>query len=108
VHYWSQTLARAILAAPAKSRLTVAALRDETFIVAEDIIATLQAMDVLEHRSRGRADALINKARVREWVERYGVDLRCPVDPEGFLKEYGDDDEGGSEEEDDDEEQVDE
>ncbi|KAF2650950.1 hypothetical protein K491DRAFT_682567 [Lophiostoma macrostomum CBS 122681] len=97
VHYWATTLARVILAFPSRKPLSVLDLRNETYIVPEDIIATLQAMEVIEHRKRGGADAVINKAKVREWVERNMVDLRNPVDPEGFIEfEEG---EGGGDEE---------
>lgn len=58
----------------------------------EDIIATLQAMDVLEHRKRGGAEAVINKASVRQWATDNKVDLASPVDPEGFV-ERGEEDE---------------
>lgn len=85
IHYWSQTLARTILSCPSKKTLTVADLRDKTYIVPEDIIATLQAMDVLEQKKRGGADAVINKARMRVWVETHRIDLRPPVDPEAFV-----------------------
>lgn len=65
--------------------MTVADLRDKTYIVPEDIIATLQAMDVLEHKKRGGAEAVVNKAKVRAWVESHRVDLKPPVDPEAFV-----------------------
>jgi histone acetyltransferase HTATIP len=94
MHYWSQTLARTILDCPSKKNLTVAYLRDETYITPEDIISTLQAMDVLEHKKKGGAEAVINKASVRAWVEKNKCDLKNPIDPEAFLVESGEDDEG--------------
>ena len=60
-------------------------LRNETYIVPEDIITTLQLMGVLEHKRRGGADAVINKASVRAWVEARNVTLDNPVDPDGFI-----------------------
>ena len=61
-------------------------LREKTYIVPEDIIATLQAMDVLEQKKKGGADAVINKARVRAWADRHKVDLKAiPVDPDAFV-----------------------
>jgi histone acetyltransferase HTATIP len=43
-------------------------------------------MDVLEHKKRGGAEAVINKARVRAWAETHKVDLKSlPVDPEAFV-----------------------
>lgn len=86
IHYWSQTLARTILACPSKRTLTVQDLREKTYIVPEDIIATLQAMDVLEQKKRGGAEAVINKAKVRAWAETWKVDLtKTPVDSEAFV-----------------------
>ncbi|KAJ4338923.1 SAS complex subunit [Didymella glomerata] len=84
VHYWSQTLARTILSCPSKKILTVNDLGQKTFIVPDDILATLQDMDVLEHKKRGGAEAVINKAKVRAWVEKHKVNLTSPVDPEAF------------------------
>jgi len=43
-------------------------------------------MDVLEHKRKGGAEAVINKAKVRIWAESHRVDLkRFPVDPEAFV-----------------------
>ncbi|KAF2195402.1 hypothetical protein K469DRAFT_543734 [Zopfia rhizophila CBS 207.26] len=85
-HYWSQTVARTILAASSKKTLSVLDIRNETYIVPEDIIATLQAMDVLEQKKRGGANAVINKAKVKAWVEANKVDLTPPVDVNGFVE----------------------
>lgn len=85
-HYWSATLARAILSCPSKKTVTVLDLREKTYIVPDDIIATLQAMDVLEHRKKGGAEAVINKAKVRAWAESHKVNLKSsPVDPDAFV-----------------------
>jgi histone acetyltransferase HTATIP len=86
IHYWSQTLARTILTCPSKKIVTVQDLREKTYIVPEDIIATLQTMDVLEQKKKGGADAVINKARVRAWADTHKVDLKAyPVDPDAFV-----------------------
>jgi hypothetical protein len=87
MHYWSCTLARAILALPGKRTLTVSDLRDETYITADDILVTLQEMNVLEHRKKDGAEAVINQASVRAWVERRNVDLRENVDVGAFIRE---------------------
>lgn len=61
-------------------------LREKTYIVPEDIIATLQMMDVLEQKKKGGADAVINKAKVRAWADKHKVDVKsCPVDPDAFI-----------------------
>ncbi|KAF3035101.1 hypothetical protein E8E12_003762 [Didymella heteroderae] len=85
VHYWSQTLARTILSCPPKKTLTVTDLGQKTFIVPDDITATLQDMDVLEHKKRGGAEAVINKAKIRAWVEKHKVNLTSPVDSDAFV-----------------------
>jgi histone acetyltransferase HTATIP len=57
-----------------------------TYIVPEDIMATLQAMHVLEQKKRGGAEAVINKAQVKAWADKNNVDLKsCPVDPDAFI-----------------------
>lgn len=99
IHYWSQTLARTIVALPAKKTLSVLDLQNETYIVPEDIIATLQNMDVLENRKKGGAELVINKAKVKDWIQRNKVSMENPVDPDAFLQE----DEEEEEEEDEDE-----
>lgn len=85
VHYWSQTLARTLLSCPSKKTLTIQDLGQNTFIVPDDIIVTLQDMDVLEHKKRAGAEAVINKAKVRAWVEKHKVNLTSPVDSEAFM-----------------------
>ncbi|KAH7115164.1 acyl-CoA N-acyltransferase [Dendryphion nanum] len=86
IHYWSQTIARAILSAPSKKALTVLDLCNETYIVPEDIITTLQIMEVLEHKKRSGTDAVINKGRVRAWAESHNVNLNNPIDTDGFIR----------------------
>jgi len=82
-HYWSTTLARTILSSPSKRPLTVSNLVESTYIVPEDIVATLQAMDVLETRQK---KTVINKARVRAWAEKWGVELKGrPVEAGAFV-----------------------
>lgn len=68
-------------------------LRNETYIVPDDIITTLQDMDVLEHKRKGGADAVINKAAVRRWMEGHNVGVEGPVDPEGFIVQAGEQEE---------------
>ena len=87
MRYWSQTLTRTVLAFPAKKTLTIADLRDETYITADDIIATLQYMDVLEHKKKGGAQLVINKESLRTWAETHKVSLEDPVDPDAFVIE---------------------
>lgn len=80
--FWAQTLARVIMGLEEGREVTVKELRDETFIVVEDLVATLTGMGVLE---QGKEGAVINKAKVREWVEKHKVNLSNPVDPDAFI-----------------------
>jgi histone acetyltransferase HTATIP len=98
-HYWSRTLARTILAIPPKRAITIADLRDETYIAAEDIIATLQGMNVMEQKKRGGAELVINKASVRAWAERGHVDLKEIIDVEAFTVKMSEDESEEDEEE---------
>jgi len=104
-HYWSQTIARTILQVPDKKIITVLDLRKETYIVPDDIITTLQKMQVLDQKTKGE-DSVINKAKVRAWVEANKVNLTPPVDKDGFvemsIEEEEEEDENDEEEEDED------
>lgn len=54
-------------------------------------------MEVIDHKKRGNANAVINKAKVREWVEKHRVDLRSPVNPDGFVEYEEEEEENGEE-----------
>jgi histone acetyltransferase HTATIP len=41
-------------------------------------------MDVIEQKKRGGAEFVINKVKVRAWVEKHKVDLKNPVDEDAF------------------------
>ncbi|KAK7513051.1 acyl-CoA N-acyltransferase [Phyllosticta citriasiana] len=90
--YWSATIARVVLAVPGKGTLTLRDLSDATYILIEDIVATLKSMAVLEHRpggKKGAADdeAVLNKAKLRRWALEHGISLVPPVDPAAFVGE---------------------
>jgi hypothetical protein len=84
VHYWSGVIARYIIALPPKKTITVQAICDDTYIINEDIITTLKDMGVLEHRKKGAANAIINKAKVKEWATAHHVSMESPVDHDAF------------------------
>lgn len=127
--FWASTLARTILAAcPAEDStsptsapsFTVNFLSEETFILPEDIVATLQAMQVLDRRrSRGSGvgaeQVAVNKERVRRWAAENRSRLEDPVEGGAFVNievededdEDDEDDEEGGEDEDEDEDEDD-
>ncbi|KAF1985708.1 hypothetical protein K402DRAFT_413038 [Aulographum hederae CBS 113979] len=97
--YWSTTITHYLLTHPsaanakskssAKNTFTVADICDETYILPEDIIATLKEMGVVEPSAKKKdKGVVVNKARVRMWAGRSGVDVAAlgkPVDEEAFV-----------------------
>lgn len=91
---------------PSMPPLTVREISRETYIVPEDIIATLEHMGVVDKGQpprlggkKRKAEAeedgieeiseavLINKTKLRMWAERNRLSLELPVDLEGFVEE---------------------
>ncbi|KAI9815151.1 MAG: hypothetical protein M1832_005553 [Thelocarpon impressellum] len=85
--FWSSTIARFILAAPARKPFTIKDVSEDTFILADDVIAALKEMNVLNPRQRAGGAMGVNKVKVREWARGNGVDLAPVVDAEGFLEQ---------------------
>lgn len=50
-------------------------------------------MKILDHKKRGGADAVINKAKVREWIDNNHVKLTPPVDHDAFIMADSEDEE---------------
>jgi hypothetical protein len=84
IHYWSGVIARYIIAYPAKKTVTVQTICDDTYIIPEDIITTLKEMGILEQKKKGGANAIINKAKVREWASANHISMESPVDQAAF------------------------
>jgi GNAT superfamily N-acetyltransferase len=109
VRYWSGVIARYILSLPSRKTATVQQICDETYILQEDIVATLKEMGILELRKKGGASAVINKARVREWAALHHVSLESPIDLGAFrFRESTEEEEREEEDDDDDEDEEDE
>lgn len=85
IHFWAGTIARYVIASPAKKTITVKQISDDEYIMTEDIITTLKEMQVLEHQKKGSKKAVINKAALRAWAEANRVSLESPVDRDAFL-----------------------
>jgi hypothetical protein len=77
-------ITRYILALPSRKTVTVQKICEDTYIVQDDITATLKDMGVLEHRKKGGANVVINKARVREWAASQHISMESPIDPDSF------------------------
>ncbi|KAF1810901.1 hypothetical protein P152DRAFT_460192 [Eremomyces bilateralis CBS 781.70] len=87
ISFWSATIARLLLSQPVKKTLTVREIRDETYILPEDIMTTLKEMKVLDRRKKGQASLAINKAELRVWAEKMRVSMVPPIDPGAFILE---------------------
>lgn len=85
--FWSGTIARCLTSRPSKRTVTIRTISEETYILPDDIITTLKEMDVLERRSKGGADAVINKAKVRAWAAANGVSMVPPADPDALVED---------------------
>ncbi|EOD45984.1 moz sas family protein [Neofusicoccum parvum] len=94
--YWSATIARYILSVPMKRNVTLRDVSDATYILLEDIVATLKEMKVLEHRPNPNKKSntapeevpVLNKAKVRRWALENGVALMPPVDALALTVEW--------------------
>lgn len=71
---------------PSKRTVTVKAISEETYILPDDIITTLKEMGLIERRSKGGADVVVNKANVRAWVAANDVSVIPPVDPDALVE----------------------
>lgn len=103
MQYWAGMICRYIVGLPKSVKsVSVGAVSEGTLILAEDVVATLREMGVLERRasvggtgkgkkSLGAAGAanplgyaVVSKARVREWMVRHKVSPRSPIVKEAF------------------------
>lgn len=74
---------------PNRKQLSVKDVSDATWILQEDVVAALREMDVVERRKTAGGNIVVNKGRVREWVQRNGVSEVPLIDLEAFV-EYED------------------
>ncbi|KAL9005021.1 MAG: hypothetical protein Q9188_002170 [Gyalolechia gomerana] len=86
--FWQARIANSILGLKVKTTLSVEDIAEACWMLAEDVVSTLKEMDVLGTRKKNDRTLVISKARVREWVNLNKVDLRPPVDDEGFVEDY--------------------
>jgi histone acetyltransferase HTATIP len=87
MNYWAATIARFVANLPPKETVTVKSISAGTYILPEDIVASLKAMDVVERRKIGDAEAVINRAKVRTWMAQNRIDMAGPVDANSFVNE---------------------
>ncbi|KAK4613250.1 Histone acetyltransferase KAT8 [Fulvia fulva] len=87
VRFWCGEAARCILGGGSKRTLSVKEISEETWIMPEDVVLALKEMDVLETRKTASGSIVVNKGRVREWVEKNKISLEPVVEADGFVEE---------------------
>lgn len=85
--YWSAAICRTILWTVAK-RITVSDIVQDTWILPEDVIATLKDMDVVESEHGGNGALAINRARVKTWGEMNKMASETTVDRNAFAEAF--------------------
>ncbi|KAI9658718.1 MAG: hypothetical protein M1821_002278 [Bathelium mastoideum] len=91
--YWSGAISRYLLTVSSKKSMTVRAVSEETYVQPEDIVMALKEMKVLDSGKKAAAGLVVNKAKVRQWLEANRANAVEPVDPGCFVER----DEGGEE-----------
>ncbi|EME81042.1 uncharacterized protein MYCFIDRAFT_189326 [Pseudocercospora fijiensis CIRAD86] len=87
VTYWSAEIARCLLSQPNKKTLGVKEISELTWIMPEDVVVALKEMDVLEKRKTASGSVVLNKGKIRNWVERSKVKLDPAVDVDAFIED---------------------
>ena len=83
--FWSSEVARYLVHAPAKKTASVKEISDGTWILQEDVVAALVAMDIVEKRKTAAGNIVVHKGKVRAWAERNGVSEHALIDVGAFV-----------------------
>ena len=89
VQYWAGTICRHILSVPKSRPMSVQSISEATYIVAEDVMATLKEMGILGRRdgmaSKKKGSGLcVDRNAVREYMARHRINVKEPVVEEAF------------------------
>ena len=96
--YWGAEIARYLLELKETDRkksrglVTVEEISKSIWIHPDDCLVVLREMGVLEQLAKGKADmqrVVVDKAKIRTWVQKLNVDLVRSVDLGGFVEGYG-------------------
>ena len=96
--FWGREVARWLLECKetdrkkGKGMVTVVDVSRGTWIHGEDCLGVLREMGLVERGGKGRGEVervVLDKVKVREWVEKMGLNLEKVVDREGFVEGYG-------------------
>ncbi|KAG8628675.1 hypothetical protein KVT40_002540 [Elsinoe batatas] len=86
--YWSVNIARSILTSSAK-KLSVQNIVQDTWILPEDVIATLKAMGIVDPSSKAPTEAIVVRDKIEEWVQTNKIVLRPVVHRDAFATAHG-------------------
>jgi hypothetical protein len=86
MQFWQARVARTVLGLKSKSTLSVGEVSKLCWMLPEDVVAALKEMGVLGAKKRADGSAVVGKARIREWIGRYGLDVEPPTSEDGFLE----------------------
>jgi len=96
--YWGAEIARHLLELKETDRkknkglVTVEEISKAIWIHPDDCLMALRDMGVMEQLARGKADmqrVVVDKAKIRTWVQKSNLDLIRPIDLGGFVEGYG-------------------
>lgn len=93
VAYWCTEVARFMLQQSKQKTLVIKEISDHTWITPDDVVTALKEMDVLEKRKTASGSIVINKGRIRQWVDQNKVSLEPVVDVDAFVEEEPEDSE---------------
>ena len=65
--------------------MSIKEISENTFILPEDVIAALKEMDAVNIKKQRDGTAVVNKAKLQEWVLRHRVNPEPVIDPGSFL-----------------------
>lgn len=72
-----------------KEFMTVQEVGDATGMLAEDVIAALQEMGVVDgNTKKDQRGLVVDKERIRQWAKAHWVSLQDPVPEEGFFGQW--------------------
>jgi hypothetical protein len=95
--YWYGEIVRFILSQLNRKIVSIKDISEQTWIQAEDVVAALKEMNVLETRKTASGNVVVNKRKVLEWAERNRVSLEPVVDEVAFIEEEEEDEDAASE-----------
>lgn len=87
IKFWEARVANAIIGTRVKSTITVEELATRCWLLPEDVIAALKAMDVLKESKKADGGLVVSKAGVKEWVAKTRTNLTSPISAEGFVED---------------------